>query len=102
MVIWVTFGSSIDSSKIKCLQVRTSYLPSEILWGQRFEHTTVAYDKDVSKYAVSYTTINSFQPDKTPRMSAKVLEERRGQQGLSRSASGSSLVTLTVPPTTLQ
>lgn len=92
----------IDSSKIKCLQVRTSYLPSEILWGQRFEHTTVAYDKDVAKYAVSYTTINSFQPDKTPRTSAKVLEERRGQQGLSRSASGSSLVTLTVPPTTLQ
>ena len=58
----------------------------------------MAYDKDVAKYAVSYTTINSFLPDKTPRMSAKVLEERLGQQGLSRSASGSSLVTLTVPP----
>ena len=59
----------------------------------------MAYDKGVAKYAVSYTTINSFQPDKTPRMSAKVLEEKKGQQTLSRSASVASLVTLTVPPT---
>ena len=56
----------------------------------------MAYDKDVAKYAVSYTTINSFLPDKTPRMSAKMVEEKK--QGLSRSGSGSSLLTLTVPP----
>ena len=49
------------------VQVRSSYLPSEILWGQRFEHSTVAYDKDLSKYAVSYKTINSFVQDRTPR-----------------------------------
>ena len=50
------------------VQARTSYLPTEILWGQRFDHTAcVAYDSKVSKYAVSYSTINSFRQDNTPR-----------------------------------
>ena len=49
------------------LQVRTSYVPQEILWGYRFEHKCVAYDKAMNKYAVSYTAINSFIPDRTPR-----------------------------------
>jgi len=59
------------------VQARTSYLPSEILWGHRFEHSTVSYDQRAAKYAVSYTTINSFHPDGTPRCSAKELDERR-------------------------
>ena len=50
------------------LQVRTSYLPNEILWGYRFEHTCVAYDKAVAKYAVSLTSLNKFVQDKTPRL----------------------------------
>jgi len=58
------------------IQVRTSYLPSEILWGQRFEHTTVAYDKDAAKYALTYSTISAFEQDSTPRISAKQLEEQ--------------------------
>ena len=49
------------------IQVRTSYLPSEILWGYRFEQTCVAYDKEVAKYAVSLRTINRIQADRTPR-----------------------------------
>ena len=90
-------------------QVRTSYVPGEILWGYRFEHKCVSYDNGCSqmmspaqmfnlirdlnpdmyfwllwnsvelwfiicdcpqamnKYAVSYTAINSFIPDRTPR-----------------------------------
>ena len=68
-------------------QARTSYLPSEIVWGQRlcytvttladknyssphlsrFEHKTVVYDQKEAKYAVSYTTLNTFVPDNTPR-----------------------------------
>ena len=48
-------------------QVRTSYVPSEILWGYRFEHKCVSYDKSLAKYGVSYTSINSFVPDRTPR-----------------------------------
>ena len=52
---------------VSWVQVRTSYLPSEIQWGQRFEHTTVAYDKEAAKYAISYSTINSYDQDSTPR-----------------------------------
>jgi len=62
------------------VQTRTSYLPQEILWGQRFEHTCVAYDKELSKYAISYNMINRFVPDITPRLSAQVLEERSGDK----------------------
>jgi len=62
------------------VQARTSYLPSEILWGQRFEHSTVTYDQKEAKYAVSYTTINAFQQDNTPRCSAKELDERREKE----------------------
>ena len=59
----VTLQASIDT----ILQVRTSYLPSEILWGQRFEHSTVDYDKNMAKYAVSYYSLNNFIQDRTPR-----------------------------------
>ena len=58
------------------LKVRTSYLPSEILWGYRFEHKCVAYDKALNKYAVSYTAINSFLPDRTPRYVMEGLKKR--------------------------
>eukprot|EP00092_Neocalanus_flemingeri_P101433 GFUD01129691.1.p1 GENE.GFUD01129691.1~~GFUD01129691.1.p1 ORF type:complete len:448 (-),score=102.64 GFUD01129691.1:27-1238(-) len=77
------------------VQVRTSYLPSEILWGQRFEHTTVAYDKDMAKYAVSYRTLNNFVQDRTPRCSAKDFEERSGRKStnISKSPSSNSLLT---------
>jgi len=62
------------------VQARTSYLPTEILWGQRFEHSTVTYDQKEAKYAVSYTTINAFQQDNTPRCSAKELDEKREKE----------------------
>lgn len=58
------------------IQVRTSYLPNEILWGHRFEHSCVAYDKQTTKYVISYATINKCIADRTPRCSAKDLETR--------------------------
>jgi len=62
------------------VQARTSYLPSEIVWGQRFEHKTVVYDQKEAKYAVSYTTLNTFVPDNTPRCSAQELDDRREKE----------------------
>jgi len=53
------------------IQVRTSYLPNEILWGYRFEHSCVSYDKTQSKYAVSITNLNKVIQDNTPRCSPK-------------------------------
>ena len=55
------------SVNLNSIKVRTSYVPSEILWGYRFEHKCVSYDKALAKYGVSYTSINSFVPDRTPR-----------------------------------
>ena len=55
------------------IQVRSSYLPNEILWGFRFEQTCVAYDKKEAKYAVSFKTINTIRPDRTPRLQIQVL-----------------------------
>ena len=55
------------------IQVRSSYLPNEILWGFRFEQTCVAYDKKEAKYAVSFKTINTIRPDRTPRLEIEVL-----------------------------
>ena len=51
------------------VQARTSYLPSEILWGHQFEHSTVEYDKDMAKYAVQLTSLNKIVADRTPRYS---------------------------------
>ena len=49
-------------------QVRTSYLPNEILWGYRFEHSCVAYDQKVAKYVVSVNNLNRVIADNmTPR-----------------------------------
>ena len=39
----------------------------QVLTFFRFEHKTVVYDQKEAKYAVSYTTLNTFVPDNTPR-----------------------------------
>jgi len=72
------------------VQVRTSYLPTEILWGQRFEHSTVAYDKDMAKYAVSYKTLNTFVQDRTPRCSPEDFDSRNERKSSNISSSPSS------------
>eukprot|EP00090_Calanus_glacialis_P004674 TRINITY_DN13527_c0_g1_i1.p1 TRINITY_DN13527_c0_g1~~TRINITY_DN13527_c0_g1_i1.p1 ORF type:complete len:460 (-),score=70.14 TRINITY_DN13527_c0_g1_i1:189-1568(-) len=58
------------------IQVRTSYLPNEILWGYRFEHSCVSYDKTQAKYAVSITNLNKVIADNTPRCSPKEWADR--------------------------
>ena len=60
---------------INNFQVRTSYLPNEILWGYRFEHSCVSYDKQEAKYAVS-NNLNKILPDNTPRCSPKDWQEK--------------------------
>ena len=36
-------------------------MPNEILWGYRFEHSCVSYDKQEAKYAVSITNLNKME-----------------------------------------
>jgi len=57
------------------IQVRTSYLPSEILWGYKFEHSCVMFNKELGKYEVKFDTLNTIVKDNTPCLSAKSYDE---------------------------
>ena len=57
-------------------QARTSYLPSEIAWGERFERL-VALQRDNGQYALDYSRFNSTIKVDCPRISAKQMMERR-------------------------
>lgn len=57
-------------------QARSSFLPSEILWGHRFE-TMVSFRKDTGEYEVDYTRFNNTYEVDTPLCSSKQLDELR-------------------------
>ncbi|OTF72478.1 ATP-sensitive inward rectifier potassium channel 12-like protein [Euroglyphus maynei] len=60
------------------IQARTSYLPSEILWGHRFEQL-IRYRHDTGEYLVDYSKFNNTFDVDTPLCSAKELKELRKQ-----------------------
>ncbi|XP_043938800.1 ATP-sensitive inward rectifier potassium channel 11-like [Protopterus annectens] len=60
-------------------QARTSYLPDEILWGQRF--LPVVSEED-SKYSVDYSKFGNTVKVPTPACSAKQLDEGVGRGSL--------------------
>ncbi|XP_078125666.1 ATP-sensitive inward rectifier potassium channel 12 [Sander vitreus] len=56
-------------------QARSSYLPSEILWGHRFEPVIF---EEKSQYRIDYAYFHkTFEVLSTPRCSAKDMEERK-------------------------
>ena len=69
------------------LQVRTSYLPNEILWGHKFDHNVLVYDKKQGSYQIFHSRVNKTAMDDTPRLSARQLDMRskRNSSGLSNS-----------------
>ncbi|XP_055611801.1 G protein-activated inward rectifier potassium channel 3-like isoform X2 [Uranotaenia lowii] len=74
-------------------QARSSYLPSEILWGHRFE-SVVSFKRDTGEYEVDYTTFNNTYEVDTPLCSARQLnavkKELNKQSGLGSSSSSSN------------
>ena len=60
-------GNIIQLIVLFIIQVRTSYLPNEILWGYRFENTCVTYDKSQAKYVVNIGNMDKIVADNTPR-----------------------------------
>ncbi|XP_011503132.1 PREDICTED: ATP-sensitive inward rectifier potassium channel 12-like isoform X2 [Ceratosolen solmsi marchali] len=54
-------------------QARSSYLPSEILWGHRFEHI-ITFRKEIGEYEVNYTLFNNTYEVDTPLCSAAELD----------------------------
>uniref|UniRef100_A0A8D9FGW5 Inward rectifier potassium channel 2 n=1 Tax=Cacopsylla melanoneura TaxID=428564 RepID=A0A8D9FGW5_9HEMI len=55
-------------------QAKTSYLPSEILWGHRFE-PLVRYNRDKVSYEVDYALFHNTNQVDTPLCSARELED---------------------------
>ncbi|ESO10132.1 hypothetical protein HELRODRAFT_73033 [Helobdella robusta] len=51
-------------------QARTSYLPSEILWGHRFDHL-ISYKPEEGHYSVDFSKLNSTSPVAISGHSAK-------------------------------
>ncbi|XP_063234505.1 G protein-activated inward rectifier potassium channel 3-like isoform X2 [Bacillus rossius redtenbacheri] len=71
--IVVILEGTIESTG-QTTQARSSYLPSEILWGHRFE-PVVEYNKERQGYEVNYSKFNDTQLVDTPLCSARDLEE---------------------------
>ncbi|XP_058455993.1 G protein-activated inward rectifier potassium channel 3 isoform X2 [Malaya genurostris] len=71
-------------------QARSSYLPSEILWGHRFE-SVVTFKRDTGEYEVDYTMFNNTYEVDTPLCSARQLsivkKELKKQNGVAPSSS---------------
>lgn len=68
-------------------QARSSYLPSEILWGHRFQHL-VTFKKETGEHEVDYSLFNDTYEVETPVCSAMELdaltEQQRNRPGQSR------------------
>ncbi|XP_032678708.1 inward rectifier potassium channel 2-like isoform X2 [Odontomachus brunneus] len=85
-------------------QARSSYLPSEILWGHRFE-SIITFRKETGEYEVNYMLFNNTYEVDTPLCSAAELDriramhhrsntERTGPGAFSNEASSSSCSTI--------
>jgi potassium inwardly-rectifying channel subfamily J len=60
-------------------QARSSYLPSEVLWGHRFE-PLVSFKKETGEYEVDYSLFNNTYEVDTPLCSAKALDDLKKMQ----------------------
>ena len=73
----VTLEGSVEETG-NTIQVRTSYLPNEILWGHRFDNDVMTYDARKCGYKLNTNIINIMIYDKyTPRISAEKLSAKR-------------------------
>lgn len=80
--IFVLFSLSVVEGVVESTgmttQARSSYLPTEILWGHRFEHV-VTFRKETGEYEVDYTLFNNTYEVDTPLCSSKQLDEVRAE-----------------------
>ncbi|XP_050069853.1 G protein-activated inward rectifier potassium channel 3-like [Anopheles maculipalpis] len=71
--IVVVLEGTVESTG-QTTQARTSYINTEILWGQRFEQALV-YNSDIEGYEIDFSKFNETVVQDTPRCSAKQLKE---------------------------
>lgn len=68
-----TLSGVIESTGMTT-QARSSYLPSEILWGHRFE-PLVSFKKETGEHEVDYSLFNNTYEVDTPLCSAQSLDQ---------------------------
>ncbi|KAI6171301.1 Inward rectifier potassium channel irk-1 [Aphelenchoides bicaudatus] len=85
-------------------QARTSYLPTEILWGRRFEKL-VTYQRENGEYLIDFGKFHNVYDVDIPECSAKELDEMRrsqsSQTGLLKGVSNDDLRHHPVPTLSL-
>ncbi len=77
--IVVIFEGTVESTGMTT-QVRTSYLPSEILWGHSMA-PLMTFQKENGQYKIDYTQFHNTIPVNTPEISAKDLAVCRKKMG---------------------
>ena len=75
--IVVVLEGTIESTGMTA-QLRTSYLPSEILWGHHLD-PLVTYQKTDGQYKINYSQFHACSPFKMSELSAKQLHEKLKQ-----------------------
>ena len=73
--IIVTLGGVTEETG-NSIQVKTSYVPNEIMWGHQFDHNILEYDTKAGCYQILHSKIHAIDADETPRLSAKQLMTR--------------------------
>ncbi|KAH9502905.1 Inward rectifier potassium channel 18 [Bulinus truncatus] len=69
----VVLEGTIESTG-EMVQARTSFTSKEILWGHRFARVE-EYDEKTDKWCINFVRFNNVVPSKTPKCSAKELNE---------------------------
>lgn len=72
----IFFSEGVIESTGMTTQARSSYLPSEILWGHRFQ-SLVTFKKETGEYEVDYAIFHKTMEVDTPLCSASQLDEHR-------------------------
>lgn len=80
-------SSGVIESTGMTTQARSSYLPSEILWGHRFE-PIITFRKDTGEYEVNYMLFNNTYEVDTPLCSAADLDRIRAMHHRSTAGVG--------------
>ena len=88
--IAVVMEGTVESTGMTC-QLRTSYLPSEIIWGHTLS-PLVTYQKTDGHYKINYSDFHTTIPIEPPmsEISARKLHERRQSRELDRSDSNNN------------
>lgn len=71
---YVIIISGVIESTGMTTQARSSYLPSEILWGHRFE-PLVSYKTETGEHEVDYNLFNNTYEVNTPLCSSRELDQ---------------------------